>query len=601
MKAGEASREPLQEAQESALELLASNSWPLNAAVLAASALIAAVCWPVLPAAWWAAWAALVALSQGLRMRCETLWCRPDSGLSLPRRMALAVQVALLCGSVQVLPLWAFEGLDITARSLYSVILLGLAAGAMGRVMGEPCIFGAYMLILLLSLTLAWVWVGARSSHTDEGRLCMAVGGLVLMFGWILRGSARSTWQLFTQVQAMRAHERQQNLRLARLAEEAQAASQAKTRFLASASHDLRQPVHTISLLAGVLRLRHPSGASASAVNLLDTVAQSLGQQLDDLLDISKLDAGLVQPKHQVLALAPFVQQCFDEFQPQALAKGLDCQLSLQQGGSVWVDPGLLQRVLRNLLGNALKFTTLGRIELALEVHATHAQVSVRDTGCGIAQADVGRVFDEFVQLNNPARDRSQGLGLGLSIVSRLCRLMAIEIQLESEVLRGSCFCLHLPLVQERMSVPRHSVSGPVVTPIQQGLRVLVLDDEYMVRQAAAMLLDELGCVAFQAHDTAGALAVLAHSCPDLVIADYRLDQGENGVQAVRQMRSLCPQLQAVIVSGEANPEQLQAVQSAGLELMHKPLSLPVLTQLLGRVSQGQAHHAHAAPPGDPP
>jgi CheY-like chemotaxis protein/nitrogen-specific signal transduction histidine kinase len=407
------------------------------------------------------------------------------------------------------------------------------------------------------------------------------------VYGYNLVGYARDTWTMFINAAAMRHHEAQQSQRLALAVKEAEAASHAKTRFLAAASHDLRQPIHTIALLAGVLKLRHASDDSAEAVRLLDTVVQSLSRQLDDLLDISKLDAGVVKVVTQPLALNGFLRRRLDEVRSEAETKGLHLQLEASAEVTVDTDPNLLERVVRNLLSNAVKFTDRGRVLLRLSREDGLAILRVQDTGRGIAAMHQREVFQEFVQLDNPERDRSKGMGLGLSIVERLCRLMGIEIRLTSQPGEGSTFELRLPLLNQPLQPERQPRSPQIALP---ALTVLVVDDEITVRTVTALLLEELGCRCMEAEDLDSALVAAKAQRPDFLMVDYRLRGAQTGIDVVTALRSLYPHLPAAVVSGDIGPDQLKAVEAAGLAMLHKPCRLETVVRLLADSQVAGSH-----------
>jgi CheY-like chemotaxis protein len=210
--------------------------------------------------------------------------------------------------------------------------------------------------------------------------------------------------------------------------------------------------------------------------------------------------------------------------------------------------------------------------------------VQVRDTGCGIPQASQAEVFHEFVQLGNPERDRTKGMGLGLSIVERLCRLMAIDLLLHSEPGQGTCVELRLALLNTTETIPDTHLSG--MEHRRLNLTVLVVDDEAQVRSATAMLLTELGCCCLEAEDLCSAYEVSQAQRLDFLLVDYRLRGDNDGIKVVRALREHHPDLPAAIVSGDIGSAQLQAIELAGLRLLHKPVRLDTLMQLLSDGTQ---------------
>ena len=292
-------------------------------------------------------------------------------------------------------------------------------------------------------------------------------------------GLAIHNAQLFRETQ-----EKSRQLELANLA---------RSRFLAAASHDLRQPLHTLSLYSAALKLHAPDGATGEIAIHINKALASLSALVDSLLDISKLDAGAVQPEPQNVSLKPLIERIEADYRPLANGKGLEFHVAAPDI-LVETDPVLLERLVRNLVDNAFKYTAAGNVTLDTEVDGTKVRIIVRDTGPGIPAAERERIFEEFYQIGNPERDRVQGLGLGLAIVQRLADLLVLELTLESEPGRGSTFTVTVPPAPERRAVPRVSGAPVAAKPrALDGARVLVIDDEPDVRAGMRTLLEHLG------------------------------------------------------------------------------------------------------------
>jgi signal transduction histidine kinase/ActR/RegA family two-component response regulator len=578
------------EAEEAMLRLRTGSSNRVLAGVMGAGLVIVALGWSGDHWHWLAVWMLMLMLSQAVRIWTEVHAGNPASGRTLAQRIDLARRSALLSGTTQTLSLGFFPFEDAFAQSLHTLILLVISTGAVVYTAGHPRTYYPFMAPIMLGLPLAW-WT-LSSAAQARPLIAAGFGALILVYGYNLIGYARDTWTMFLNAAAMRHHEAQQSSRLSLAVKEAEAASHAKTRFLAAASHDLRQPIHTIALLAGVLKLRHARDDSAEAVRLLDAVVQSLSRQLDDLLDISKLDAGVVKVATQPLALNGFLRRRLDEVRSEAEAKGLNLQLEASAEVTVDTDPNLLERVVRNLLSNAVKFTDRGRVLLCLSLEDGLAVLRVQDTGRGIAAMHQREVFQEFVQLDNPERDRSKGMGLGLSIVERLCRLMDIEIRLTSQPGEGSTFELRLPLLNRPLQPERQTRSPKIALPT---LTVLVVDDEITVRTATALLLEELGCRCMEAEDLDSALVAAKAQRPDFLMVDYRLRGAHTGIDVVTALRSLYPHLPAAVVSGDIGQDQLKAVEAAGLVMLHKPCRLETVMRLLADSQVAGSHQQTTA------
>lgn len=576
----------LADAEEAMLRLRVGSGPRVLLGVGGAGLVQVALAWREAPLAGLVIWYLLVILTQLARIRSEAYACKAESGLPLEKRIRLVSYLALASGLVQAMSVLFFPFEDAAEQALHTLILLTLATGAVIYTAGHPRTYLPYMLPIVLALTPAWWFMAAIAS--ERPWLAGIFGILLLFYAYNLVGYARDTWAMFINAAALRHQERQQSEKLAKAVRKAEAASQAKTRFLAAASHDLRQPIHTIALLTGVLKLRHQDGESKEVVRLLDTVVQSLSGQLDDLLDISKLDAGVVKASVQPLSLPRFLRNRLEEVRNEASAKHLGLHLDADQPATVLTDPNLLERVLRNLLNNAVKFTEQGEVRLSLSIEDDQAVVRIRDTGCGIAPERQQDVFQEFIQLNNPERDRAKGMGLGLSIVDRLCRLLDIDLRLTSQVNVGSTFELRMPLQDVGGSNERPLLMSSV--SVRPGLRVMVVDDERTVRNATAWLLTEVGCECLLAEDLDEAVRLAARQSPDIVLADFRLRAEETGIAVIQALRESQPALPAAIISGDIGPEQLQAIEQAGLTLLHKPLRAEALLHWLSRHAVAKPH-----------
>lgn len=255
-------------------------------------------------------------------------------------------------------------------------------------------------------------------------------------------------------------------------------------------------------------------------------------------------------------------------------------QLECPRDSYTATDPALLERLLRNLLSNALKYTESGSVSLACHRDADRWLLEVRDTGRGIPPAEQARVFEEFYQLDNPERDRSKGLGLGLAIVRRLCDLLEIELQMDSTPGVGTRFSLDLTVVQAQQSEsgPKQTIAAPPA-----GLRVLVVDDEEAVRLGMSSVLSEMGLVVRSADSSAGAVALLAEFEPQLVLADFRLRGDDDGLSTIRALRRQLPGLPALLISGDTAPSRLREARAAGVPLLHKPVAINDLRKAIAQ------------------
>jgi len=372
---------------------------------------------------------------------------------------------------------------------------------------------------------------------------------------------------------------------LRRRKEEAEAANAAKSRFLAAASHDLRQPMHALGLFAS--RLSHmPLDHEARGVaRYIESSVSALQDLLDTLLDISRIDAGLVVAKPLTFELGDLLARLHFDLAETAQRRGL--QLRLRCGGALHLhtDALLLERILLNLLGNALRYTQRGGVLLACRRRGDMARIEVRDTGIGIAAEAQQAIFEEYVQLDNPERDRGKGLGLGLSICQRLAHLLGTSLQLRSMPGRGSVFWLDLPLAPQDQAAAAMAASGDVIRDSIGSLSgsVLVVDDDPLVLASTAGLVSSWGCRTFVGPSVAAAMSECdrAGERPDVAICDYRLRGLENGITAAVALRHRYGDIPVLLVSGDLGDKLQQEAARHGFALLAKPLKPARLRSLL--------------------
>ncbi len=383
--------------------------------------------------------------------------------------------------------------------------------------------------------------------------------------------------------------------------------SDEKTRFFASASHDLRQPLHAIALFGAVLERELHGHSAGQHANRLMQAVHVMGTSLDTMLDMSRLDAGVVQPELNAVALKPMLQALNQLFVSRAEARGLELRLRTTE---LWVltDPHLLQRLLANLVENAIKYTDQGGVLLLARAKGSEVWIEVVDTGRGIAPENREKIFEAFYQIDNPGRDRNQGLGMGLSIVRRLAHLLNHGLMLASRPGVGTRFRLSLPLTHAQPEA-QPSVGGahtgaastlsgmPARAPAQQAPAlvlpspILLLDDEADIGDAMTALLASHGVqLEVVTHEAAAeqafTQAVLAARPFAALICDYRLAKGADGLEAAHRLRArFNPELPVLLVTGETSPQRLQRVRDSGLPVLFKPVVAQALLQTLARLT----------------
>jgi len=369
--------------------------------------------------------------------------------------------------------------------------------------------------------------------------------------------------------------------------QEAEAANLAKSRFLAAASHDLRQPLQTLALLQGLLARAVVGDKAAGLVARLDDTLGAMTGMLDTLLDLNQIEAGIVQPEVAECGIGPLLGRLRDEFTLHAKAKGLGLRV-VPCGATVRTDPRLLEQMLRNLVSNALKYTKHGRVLLGCRRTRDTLRIEVWDTGIGIPATDLQAVFEEYRQIGNEARERARGLGLGLSIVQRLAALLGHQVRVRSTAGKGSVFSIEIALATGAAmdggpAVPDGAGIGPEVQPARSAGAVLVIEDDPDMRELLRLLLHDDGYVVAVAPDGPAALDLVARgaSRPGLVLADYNLPGGMTGLQAAGKLRRALPGIPVIILTGDISAATLHDVAQAGCTPLNKPVKPGSLLQMV--------------------
>jgi PAS domain S-box-containing protein len=394
--------------------------------------------------------------------------------------------------------------------------------------------------------------------------------------------------------------EAEQALRAAK--DEAERANVAKSRFLAVASHDVRQPMHALGLLLASLSRRVEDAEIRSIVSVMEESLAAMSELFNALLDVSKLDAGVIVPEVVDLPVAPLLARMANDYGPQAREKGLDLRIVACSSG-VRSDPVLLDRIVRNLVSNAIVHTRTGRVVVGCRRRGDRLRIEVHDSGPGIPANQLDVIFQEFRQLDNPGRDRRQGLGLGLAIVERLARLLGHRVTVVSAPGRGSTFALELP---RTIAMPQISAaaSAEAAAPDFAGARVLVLDDDAMVLAATERLLSDWGCTVYAAASAGAALEQLVglDRPLDLMIADRRLAEGEAGERVLARIRASAKHggtrpAAGIIVTGETGSEVLRTLERSGFKVLNKPVRPARLRALVAALLRQRDGDGAGAPP----
>jgi len=362
------------------------------------------------------------------------------------------------------------------------------------------------------------------------------------------------------------------------LERELNVALDARERFLAAASHDLRQPVQALLLLSDLMMKETLSPGARRMAEQIQSSLGGLGGMLDGMLDISKLEAGLVAPNPETVDIAALLARLHGEFVSTAEKAGQALRL-VAPPLTTRTDPRLLERVLRALLTNALHFAPGGRVLIGARQRGDHVQIEVWDTGIGIADQHIDRIFQDFYQIGNAARDRREGLGLGLSIAKRLVTMLGGTIDVTSSLGRGSRFTVSLPLTETRPDMTDRSDSaGRSGADDEAGRLVMLVEDDAVIRMALVLMLEDWNYRVAEAGSGAEAERILGDLIesgeePDLILADYRLPEGTTGLMVMDMVRRrLSRDIPGVLLTGDTSADRLREAAGAQCALLHKPI-----------------------------
>ncbi len=558
-----------------------------SASMLLGGTLLCTVMWGQVSPWWMAAWGALIVANQAWRGVLAHAWRREQPGIDAAARWGRYWTVGSTLGGV----LWGVAGLvmfpsSTAHQALLIVCIFGVVLGGLNlTAVYRPAFYG-FVLPALMPIIIR-VALEAGQVHVYTAVVMSVVGAFVLLFGHQLN-------DVLTRSLAMR----YENLDLiaelkarSRTADEARAAAEAanrgKSRLLAAASHDLRQPLHALGLYTAALAVRANGTEMKPLVRSVQGAVAALEGQFEQLLDLSRLEVGGFAPAWSRVALAPLFARVLAELQPLAADKGLALR-ARASAYAVVSDAALLERVIRNLACNALRYTRSGGVLLVARRHGDAVAIDVVDTGIGIAPADCARIFEEFYQVRSSSTPAHGGMGLGLAIVRRLAVLLRHEVVVTSRVGRGSRFRVTAPAAA---GLPRplrtvDAAARPIRTSgcgALAGSVVAVIDDDTAALDAMSVLFETWGAEVVGATDTATLLARVddLDHLPDLVVADLRLAAGHDGVNAVHRLRdALGVRIPGLIVPGDTSAQADAMARAAGFTLLGKPVVPDVLHAL---------------------
>jgi signal transduction histidine kinase len=546
--------------------------------------LLAAVLWPVVSHVTLLAWGLAMAANQSWRLG---LYVRFRKG-GIPEGEHERWGRYWMIGSGISGCIWATAAIMFfvpgsdSYQSILIISIFAITSVAVPLIASHAPSFYVFVLPTLLSIIGINLWQGDRL-HLIIGFItfCVMLGVLAvgIKYNRLLSVSLRNRFRNEILVAELQ----KQNAELERARQMAEQLNRAKSQFFAAASHDLRQPLHALGLFAAALSEKVRDPGVSNVVSSIGASVDALEKLFNELLDLSKIDAGAIRPEVGDFDIHNLLDRVAVDFEPEARERGLQLRIhSLHQ--YVRSDPLLIERILRNLITNALRYTYSGGVLVGCRRCAQCLRIEVWDTGVGIAEDQQQRVFDEFVQIGNPERDRRKGLGLGLSIVKRLSALLQHPLELQSRAGRGSMFRLELPLGSKPvLSAPLAPQRIPAVHDFSNR-HILVVDDEQLVLEEVSALLQGWGAQVTTHASARDALDALSAGtpAPDLIIADYHLRADETGTEAVRSLRArFGKEIPAIMITGSTTPERIAEAKEGGFHLLLKPVMPAKLRTLI--------------------
>lgn len=500
----------------------------------------------------------------------------------------LLVAIGAVFASMMVM---VFARPSAQAHFVLTMVLTGNAAGAVATVAGHLRTYLIWAAVYGGTLCLCWL-----SQRTAQGAVFAGLTTLLfVILSLYVRDQGRTLLRLVTLTEDLR-RERDKQAQLSEALrherDRAERASEAKTRFFASASHDLRQPLTALSYHAATVQALAANSGDETLTQVGAGIGRALAESrtlLDSLLEVSKLDAGVIEAERTAVDICALLNEVGDSFAAEAEERRLQLRVRVPAGRPLYAetDPTLLRRILQNLVGNALKFTPQGDVSLQARAGRGPQTIEIRvaDTGIGIPTEAQERVFEEFYQVGNPARNRSRGLGLGLSIVRRLAALLGTQVEVSSTPGQGSAFWFTLPAIPDpsRSATTEPGPSLRALAPLPDApRRILVLDDEVAIRDSLTTMLRAYGWdVAAEASGEEALARVADGFAPDALIIDFRLRGGESGLQTLDELRAAGCRAPAWLITGDTEPRRITEARAAGVPVIYKPVDGVHLATLL--------------------
>ncbi len=485
---------------------------------------------------------------------------------------------------------WFYGSLGVGSQLVLTLVLGGWPAIGMSVLGVHRRSYLVYLICYFPVLISAWWYF-----HPSEWVVTLGLTSAAVL----LASASKNLSQLIDTISTLEQEKdkllEQQQVLIASLDSaktEAEQANLAKSRFLAAASHDLRQPLQAISLLSGVLRSISVEKRVMDISTQLARASESLDTLFGSILDISRLEAGAIKPNSVDFSVGTLFARLQSEYGARAAAKGLTFAAK-PTTVRLNSDPVLVERIIRNLVENAIRYTREGGVALTLSELPDGLELTVTDSGIGIDKPEQERIFHEYYQTTKSPEAQEIGMGLGLAIVRRLCDLLEFKISVQSSSGSGSVFHVRIPNEFVALSEPHVLVKSDPVHIDLSRLRVLVIDDDPLVREALKTTLTAWGATVLPCALLTELEALLTHApVPDIAIIDYRLAEGPLGLEAAQQLHERFPDIKRIMMTGELllDPQ----MEGADLPILRKPVSHDQLARVLSQLSK--SHPAHSTP-----
>ena len=540
--------------------------------------------YPYIPIRLFLSWGALTVGVEALRAWYASRVLRQGSAIDPRRTHRTFLFLAIAAGgAVGVGAILFMARLPLLDQALLGAILFAMPAAGVVVSQSSRYIVAAYAFSMLIPGSATWMIL-----HPSQATALAVL--TVLYCGVIILAAADCDRLLLRSVMIRNERDRlvrdleQRNEEVRAAMRVAEQSAQARARVLAAASHDLRQPLHALSVYTAVLAANPAPEALREVATNIDQIVRSLGSLLHGLLDLSRLSSGHYTLERRTLALDKVVAGVCAEFQRTAVAQGLELRVSAEAVQTMG-DALAIARIARNLVDNALKYTEQGHITVTVRQDATTPDrpviLTVEDTGKGIPASEQDKIFEEFYQLDNPGRDRSKGVGLGLTIVQRLCELSGAEVSVQSQPGQGTCFRVGFPAVVAAPEAHEGNILAPDEVSLR-GVRVCLVDDEVVILKSMGHLLNAWGMQSFVTDSVAGAEKIFREQGkPDLLITDLRLGKGEHGAELAARMRQEFGEFPVLIITGETSSAALRAASERGFKVLQKPVVAETLREAI--------------------